>query len=392
MAQGSDGTAPAHPPCRTAPSPRAWWISCCRCMTSPRAWFAYVRALAPSDGRRSRREARRCGRHRNWPICSRPICEMLRAQVGHDFSGYKRARPSCAGCSAACRCCSWTARRTTWNGCGRTRRRSTALFQDLLISVTSFFRDPDAFEALGEQVVCRSCSKAAARRRQRPGLGARLRHRRGGLFHRHAAARAHGRAAAPPRRCRSSPPTSTSAALGRRPGRPLPARRCRRRLAGAAARASSPPMAAASGDARNCATSASSPPHSLIRDPPFSRHRPDLLPQPADLSGRRGAARGSPAFHYALRPGGCLFLGTSESDRPASAISSRRSTGRTASSAAADAWPPARPPAALVAGDTPHAARAGRMAPAGGRPPARPLRQAGGSDGCWSASRRPMSW
>ena len=66
----------------------------------------------------------------------------------------------------------------------------TLLFQDLLIGVTNFFRDPEAFAALEER------GHPAAVRGQGAGrhgarLGARLRHRRGGLFDRHPAARAH---------------------------------------------------------------------------------------------------------------------------------------------------------------------------------------------------------
>ena len=40
--------------------------------------------------------------------------------------------------------------------------------------------------------------------------------------------------------------------------------------------------------------------------------RPRLLPQPADLSAPRGAGEGSSLFHFALREGGVLFLGASE--------------------------------------------------------------------------------
>ena len=62
------------------------------------------------------------------------------------------------------------------------------LARDLLISVTRFFRDPDAFSTLETEVIApliqaKECRRALAR------LGPRLRHRRGGLLHRHAAAR-----------------------------------------------------------------------------------------------------------------------------------------------------------------------------------------------------------
>ena len=70
-----------------------------------------------------------------------------------------------------------------------------ALFRDLLIGVTSFFRDPEAFAALagtGHPAPLRR----QARGRADPRLGARLLHRRGGLFHRHPAPGAHGGAEA----------------------------------------------------------------------------------------------------------------------------------------------------------------------------------------------------
>ena len=51
--------------------------------------------------------------------------------------------------------------------------------------------------------------------------------------------------------------------------------------------------------------------------PAVLAHRPDLLPQPADLFRRRTCRRQViPMFHYALRPGGYLFLGTSENVTP----------------------------------------------------------------------------
>ena len=47
--------------------------------------------------------------------------------------------------------------------------------------------------------------------------------------------------------------------------------------------------------------------------PALFAHRPGLLPQPADLFRRRTCRdQVIPTFHYALRPDGYLFLGTSE--------------------------------------------------------------------------------
>jgi len=91
-----------------------------------------------------------------------------------------------------------------------------ALVDDLLISVTGFFRDPSAWDAFEERVVT---PLVAAQDPARPGacLGSRLRHRRGGLFPLDGAPR-----------CRPAP---TRAA----PGRDLRHRRLRPR-AGAGAR------------------------------------------------------------------------------------------------------------------------------------------------------------
>ena len=82
-----------------------------------------------------------------------------------------------------------------------------ALYSDVLISVTSFFRNPEAFDVLKQQGL--SQAPPAARRRSAPRLGARLLHRPGGVFHRHGVrgSRARMRRACASSRC--SPPTST---------------------------------------------------------------------------------------------------------------------------------------------------------------------------------------
>ena len=66
------------------------------------------------------------------------------------------------------------------------------LFKELLINVTSFFRDPEAFVAL-KQDILPLLLKNKPDRLCVPGLGGGLRHRRRSLFHRHPAARAHER-------------------------------------------------------------------------------------------------------------------------------------------------------------------------------------------------------
>ena len=71
------------------------------------------------------------------------ICTLLRNQVGHDFSGYKQQtfmrrvqrRRQFLGLDLA----------AYVDHLGNTPDEVTLLFHDLLIGVTSFFRDPDTF-------------------------------------------------------------------------------------------------------------------------------------------------------------------------------------------------------------------------------------------------------
>ena len=125
------------------------------------------------------------------------IAGLLRRHAGHDFSGYKN--------------------RTFLRRVARrmkvvnhhtidaylTRLRDdpgevSALFRDLLINVTSFFRDTDAFDALTSQVIPPSV-RGPRRARDAADLGPGLLYRRGGLFACHPDARTHGRHGGRPR-------------------------------------------------------------------------------------------------------------------------------------------------------------------------------------------------
>ena len=89
------------------------------------------------------------------------IIVLLRDRTGHDFSQYKRSTVSRR-----------IERRMaaqqieTLDGyarfCSRTPAELDALFRDLLIGVTSFFRDPEAFEALEAEVIPRLFSAKPA--------------------------------------------------------------------------------------------------------------------------------------------------------------------------------------------------------------------------------------
>ena len=64
------------------------------------------------------------------------------------------------------------------------REELEALYQDLLIHVTSFFREPDVFRALRNKILPQILARKP-RRRSHSHLGSGLLDRRGGLFHRH---------------------------------------------------------------------------------------------------------------------------------------------------------------------------------------------------------------
>ena len=82
----------------------------------------------------------------------RRIVAFLRARTGHDFSSYKRATVMrrVARRMAVCRAATPTAYAEYLYS---TPEEAKELFADLLISVTMFFRDPSAFEALERHAV-----------------------------------------------------------------------------------------------------------------------------------------------------------------------------------------------------------------------------------------------
>ena len=185
----------------------------------------------------------------------------------------------------------------------------TLLFRDLLIGVTNFFRDAKAFAAL-EKIVIPGCSPASARRTPSR-LGAGLRHRRGGLFDRHPVARAHGPGSRSRAKLQIFATDIDEAAL-------------------AVARSGRYPETLLEGvskarlgrffTAEGTSYVVDKPIRDMVRLLLAQRrarsavlaHGPDLLPQPADLPRRELQGHVMPVFHYALKPGGFLFLGTSE--------------------------------------------------------------------------------
>ena len=121
----------------------------------------------------------------------REVLAFLRSRTGRDFTCYKRATvvrriaPAHAGQRRARTC-------PAYLDCLRTRPgEAGALLQDLLISVTNFFRDARLLRGAGCAAGRAVQGQGAERHRAR--LGAGLRHRRGGVFAGHPAGRTSAR-------------------------------------------------------------------------------------------------------------------------------------------------------------------------------------------------------
>ncbi|RXF70955.1 CheR family methyltransferase [Hansschlegelia zhihuaiae] len=80
------------------------------------------------------------------------ICALLRSQTGHDFSGYK-PKTFLRRVQRRMQVTHLEALPEYVELLRKEPKEVSALFRDLLISVTNFFRDPEAFEALGKAVI-----------------------------------------------------------------------------------------------------------------------------------------------------------------------------------------------------------------------------------------------
>ena len=241
---------------------------------------------------------------------------LLRTQTGHDFAHYKR--------STVLR---RLARRMHVVGADtpgayldvlrRTSGEGLHLLDDLLISVTNFFRDPDTFEVLGASVVpaifegkgpddeVRVWVAGCATGEEAYSVAV--------LLAEHA-----GRLAAPPRVQVFATDLSERAVAVGRAGvypesieadvSPERLRRFFRRTSGGYR---------VSEDLRETVLFA---PHSLLKDPPFA-HLDLVTCRNLLIYLQRGLQqRVLELFHYALDPGGFLFLGTSETADAAASL------------------------------------------------------------------------
>ena len=182
------------------------------------------------------------------------------------------------------------------------------LYSDILIRVTSFFRDPDVFAALQNEILPGSCATAAT---SRCASGCRVRDRRRGLLAGHRVSRGAGGDWSSNVRVQIfgtdiSDASIDRARIGIYPETSPPT--SRRSGCGASSRKSTAATASAK-SMRDCCIFAR---QNLTKDPPFSTL--DLI-SCRNVLIYLGAAlqrRVMSIFHYALQPEGYLLLGNSE--------------------------------------------------------------------------------
>ena len=162
------------------------------------------------------------------------------------------------------------------------RARPAALLQDLLISVTNFFRDRDAFDALEAQIagaVRRASGRATQVRVWVAGCATGEEAYSVAML-----LREHARgieAAADDPDLRHRPRRATRSRIAR--DGLLPANDRGRRVGGAAAPLLHPGAGPATGSRKELREMVLFAVHNLLQDPPFSRLDLVTLPQPADL-------------------------------------------------------------------------------------------------------------
>jgi two-component system CheB/CheR fusion protein len=301
LAQGADHTSPRHDGMPSSAIATGVVDLILPAEEMPAKLIEYVRSFAALD-RQSR-----AGREQE-PGTVATIFHILRNQVGHDFSGYKER----TFLRRVHRRMQVVQLATVDAYVERLRgdpHEVTALFRDLLIGVTGFFRDPEAFDALAQQVlptildgrgadaVVRCWVPGCATGEEAYSLAI--------LIREHLS----GRSAAP--RVQIFATDIDERALGiARAGRYPP------QLVDSVSKARLDRFFNHDGlsygltkEVRDlCVFSA----HNVIRDPPFSRIDLVTCRNLLIYFSNELQRLVVPVFHYALRPGGFLFLGTAE--------------------------------------------------------------------------------
>jgi two-component system CheB/CheR fusion protein len=247
-----------------------------------------------------------------WVEAKTTVCSVLRAKTGHDFSGYKTAtflrrihrRMRIRQCDSL---------DTYLELLDRDPGEATLLFRDLLIKVTSFFRDAAAFEALRKLAIPRLFEGRDASDSVRvwiPGCATGEE-----VYSVAVLLREHMETLrAPPRvtifATDIDEPTLAVARSGRYPETLLTGVSAERRRRFFTPDSQTGQIFVVANEIRDlCVFSA----HSLLRDPPFSRM--DLISCRNLLIyfGAEAQRQVMPILYYALQPRGYLFLGMSES-------------------------------------------------------------------------------
>jgi two-component system CheB/CheR fusion protein len=237
------------------------------------------------------------------------ICGILRNQIGHDFTGYK-ANTFLRRVQRRMQIVQLDSLEAYLERLRRDPKEVTALFRDLLINVTNFFRDAEAFETLSKLVIPKLFEGRGADDTIRiwvPGCATGEE-----VFSIAMLVREHIDSLTAIPRVQIFATDIDEHALGvaraaRYPEALLDSVSAERRERFFTADSGSYQVAK---DVRDlCIFS----PHSVIKDPPFSRIdlvscRNLLIYFGADVQ-----VQVIPIFHYSLRTGGYLFLGTSES-------------------------------------------------------------------------------
>lgn len=237
------------------------------------------------------------------------IYTILRAQTGHDFSGYKirtflrrlQRRMLIHHCDALGDYSALLQRQPD---------EAKALFRDLLINVTDFFREPEAFEALRTRVIpslfegrgpvdtVRVWSPGCSTGEEVISIAILLREHMDTLR------------SAPPRVTIFATDIDDHALAVARAGRyPLPLLEA---LSPERRRRFFTIQSATGVVAKEVRDLCVFSPHNVLRDPPFSRIDLVSCRNLLIYFGADAQRQVLPIFHYALRPGGFLFLGKSE--------------------------------------------------------------------------------
>ncbi len=299
LAQGTDGTAPQHEGMPHSAIATGAVDVIVPVQDMPRVLMA---ARADGDANAASLQAAQVDTFR------RAICDILQSRLGHDFSQYKdktflRRVERRMQVLNLPRLSDYVSRLE------RDRDETVLLFRDLLIGVTTFFRDAGAFEAVEQSVVPRLFAGKGGKDRVRiwvPGCATGEEAYSLAILVREHMDRLNDPPTVQIFATDIDEPAIGTARSGRYPATLLdglsPERRQRFFRQSENSFLVSPEI-------RNLCTFSA---HSLIRDPPFSRMnlvscRNLLIYMDADLQ-----ASVIPAFHYSLLPGGILLLGSAE--------------------------------------------------------------------------------